>query len=34
MCNKGDKYTECPNIIGFNKYTPYKSFTQILKDLT
>lgn len=29
-CNVGDKYNKCPNLIGFNKETPYRPFSTIL----
>jgi hypothetical protein len=29
-CNVGEKYNKCPNIIGFNKNTPFRSLNDII----
>tara|TARA_Y100000593_G_C4312016_1_gene338882 strand:+ start:573 stop:1349 length:777 start_codon:yes stop_codon:yes gene_type:complete len=32
-CKIGEKYDKCPKIIGFNKDTPYRLFSNILKPI-
>jgi hypothetical protein len=32
-CKIGEKYNKCPKIIGFNKNTPYRTFTNILNSI-
>lgn len=33
LCNIGEEYNKCPNIIGFNSETPYRSFGDILEPI-
>tara|TARA_Y100000389_G_C17459402_1_gene520552 strand:- start:1258 stop:1917 length:660 start_codon:yes stop_codon:yes gene_type:complete len=32
-CEVGDIYDKCPNILGINQYTPYRTFEEILSRL-